>query len=355
MTNTTRSFRKNPQKIQLSGGHPLNMAPPRRKRRPTPKAAEASRQNPAPKKKKRTSSPSDARARLSVSHGPVINIVHDDQGISQEVQPQSSQDTQPAPDVQQPAQPHRDAQPTAAPVDQTSQISGCNSRFRDSIVTHEYNHPDKTESIFDSVSTHTPMKIKERVWAGEFIEFALLLKSAREIDNEITGGELTVREGQLSVTHKKLPAIKNIDNWTTAFTIFASIILEKWPNKGLELFKYLSTVRMAAKRGYFEGWVSYDEQYRLRKVHMPTSSWSKVDYELWMLYVSTPSSGSSSNSAGFARSSQIYVKGQEQGHKLVTCKFFNNGRCQYGFKCKFAHKCSKCHGNHPASKCYNKK
>ena len=53
----------------------------------------------------------------------------------------------------------------------------------------------------------------------------------------------------------------------------------------------MHTVRMAASRGYFLGWVNYDEQYRLRKATSPSSSWGVVDMELWMLCVSTPPSG----------------------------------------------------------------
>ena len=70
--------------------------------------------------------------------------------------------------------------------------------------------------------------------------------------------------------------------------IYASLMLEKFPNKGLEFFKYMHTVRMAASRGYFLGWVNYDEQYRLRKATSPSSSWGVVDMELWMLCMSTP-------------------------------------------------------------------
>ena len=54
--------------------------------------------------------------------------------------------------------------------------------------------------------------------------------------------------------------------------IYASLMLEKFPNKGLEFFKYMHTIRMAASRGYSLGWVNYDEQYRLRKATSPSSS-----------------------------------------------------------------------------------
>ncbi|CAG2243714.1 unnamed protein product [Mytilus edulis] len=53
--------------------------------------------------------------------------------------------------------------------------------------------------------------------------------------------------------------------------------------------------RMAASRGYSGGWVHYDEQFRLRKVFSPFSSWGVVDMELWLLCVSTPNVSPSFN------------------------------------------------------------
>lgn len=105
--------------------------------------------------------------------------------------------------------------------------------------------------VFDHISSHIPIKIKEKVWEGEFIDFNLLLKSNRDLVNESNlEGDLTVRRGTLAVVKKTASPIKNIHVWTSAFMIYASILLEKWPNKGLELFKYLHTIRLAASRGY---------------------------------------------------------------------------------------------------------
>jgi hypothetical protein len=72
------------------------------------------------------------------------------------------------------------------------------------------------------------------------------------------------------------------------------LMLEKFPSKGLEFFKYMYTVRMAASRGYSLGLVNYDEQHRLRKATSLSSSWGVVDMELWMC-VSTPPSGNIGN------------------------------------------------------------
>jgi hypothetical protein len=47
------------------------------------------------------------------------------------------------------------------------------------------------------------------------------------------------------------------------------------------------SVRLAAERGFGTGWVTYDEQFRLRKSPSPTSAWGDVDMELWLIYVAT--------------------------------------------------------------------
>ena len=69
-----------------------------------------------------------------------------------------------------------------------------------------------------------------------------------------------------------------------------SIMLEKWPGKAQVYLKYMHVIRLAASRVSNLGWVSYDEQFRLRKARAPQSSWADVDVELWLLYVSAPDS-----------------------------------------------------------------
>ena len=152
--------------------------------------------------------------------------------------------------------------------------------------------PEAITSIYDPISSHIPITMKEKAWRGEFTVLNLLLKSARELanDNNVQG-DITLRGNSLTVVYKSTQPIKNIHVWSSAFMIYASLMLEMFPNKGLEFFKYMHTVRMDASRGYFLGWVNYYEQYRLRKATTPSSAWGVVDMELWMLCVSTPPSG----------------------------------------------------------------
>ena len=92
--------------------------------------------------------------------------------------------------------------------------------------------PTPIPSVFDPISSHIPVKIKERVWAGEFIDLNLLLNSARDLaDESHLEGDLTVRGGVLSVIKPQKSQFKSIHVWTSAFMIYASIILENGQTK----------------------------------------------------------------------------------------------------------------------------
>ena len=113
-------------------------------------------------------------------------------------------------------------------------------------------------SIFDPISSNIPLKLKEKIWNGEFVELNLMLKSNQTLLNELsTVGNLAVKEGSLSVVHSNSSPIRNIHVWTSAFMVYASVMLEKWPRKGLEFLKYMQTVGTAASRGCPGGWVLY--------------------------------------------------------------------------------------------------
>jgi hypothetical protein len=58
--------------------------------------------------------------------------------------------------------------------------------------------------MHDSVRSHIPQKIKEKIWAGDYIELSLLLKSAKELVSDPQySGELKIKGGQLIVGQEK--------------------------------------------------------------------------------------------------------------------------------------------------------
>ena len=144
--------------------------------------------------------------------------------------------------------------------------------------------PTMVDSVFDPVSAHVPLKLKNQIWEGKFVDLSLLLRSAREIDGHLESeGQIEFRNGVMCLVKSKNSSYLTIDKWTSAFLIFMSVVLEKYRTRGLELLKYLRDIRMAASRS--QGWVRYDEQFRLRKQANPQSSWGVINSELWLLYM----------------------------------------------------------------------
>ena len=93
-----------------------------------------------------------------------------------------------------------------------------------------------------------------------------MLKSNQTLLNEIsTVGNLAVKDGILSVVHKKAHPLE-IYMYGHQPLWFMLVL---WQKKGLEFLKYMQTVTTAASRGCPGDWVLYDEQYRLRKARFP--------------------------------------------------------------------------------------
>jgi hypothetical protein len=179
------------------------------------------------------------------------------------------------------------------------------------------------------------LKIKENIWRGEYIHFGLLLKSAKELATEsYLDGDFVLKGGTLIVVNKKPGSINSIHSWSTAFMIFMDIMLGKWPFKAQEYLKYMQCIRLAASKGYNNGWIAYDEQYRLKKTRLPFSSWALIDQELWVLYVVTNSVNHPTAELGItnSRSSTSYNTNLDNNLNPVQNNrpHFNNGVFNHG-------------------------
>ncbi|XP_061188703.1 uncharacterized protein LOC133196870 [Saccostrea echinata] len=190
--------------------------------------------------------------------------------------------------------------------------------------------PSMANSTQLSLGYHVDNSTKQKIANGEYINLALLL--VRD-PSKLQVSTLSMdAQGQIIAQPKNTNKITSIDKWTDAFLIFASIYLTAHPNKTQQLLKYLHDVRLGAEKS--QGWVTYDEQYRLRMAINPNGNWGVIDNELWLVYMS-PSVAYNNQRAS------TYYKCFDYNYK---------GKCTR-LQCTYTHRCLKCNDMHPALLC----
>ena len=216
--------------------------------------------------------------------------------------------------------------------------------------------------------------LQVKIWNSEYVEMGALLKNTTVSESNapmvlaLSGSTFQLQP------QRNVPRITSIEQWTSAFLVYASVFVEKHLARASEMFKYMDIVRTAARFGGY-GWRAYDVQFRLRQEREPTRSWAVVDMELWLMtaaahYVPSPSSYSGralgrGNFRRFEQSKQLRrggaMRSQVAGHAgrapagaapgLRYCYAFNGGRC-IRRPCLYAHRCQRCdQTSHGASQC----
>jgi len=142
--------------------------------------------------------------------------------------------------------------------------------------------PNQTLGATSDLAINVPQNIKEKIQKGEYVDISVLLTNNQH--NTDTNQKVIIQNGELIMQPKQnAPKINNIETWTNAFIVYTSIYCGIHVNQFQDLLKYMSMVRLGASRTMGLGWKSYDEQFRLRKTQNPSSSWSIIDQELWLL------------------------------------------------------------------------
>ena len=89
--------------------------------------------------------------------------------------------------------------------------------------------------------------LQEKIWKSEFVELGSLLKNA-PVSESNTPMVLTLSGATLQLQpHRNVPRITSIEQWTSAFLVYASVFVQKHLARASEMFKYMDIVRTAAR------------------------------------------------------------------------------------------------------------
>ncbi|XP_056022019.1 uncharacterized protein LOC130054933 [Ostrea edulis] len=192
--------------------------------------------------------------------------------------------------------------------------------------------PSYQNELGHNVSNNLKLKTAN----GEYINLGLLVDRSYDSDPNDDTKYFSMQGGNLTLSSKCKPrVISDIQVWTDAFFIYASIYVLAHPECSASLFKYMHTIRLGDSRSKALGWRDYDIQFRLKKERNPGMSFAVVDQELWLLYMYSPPA----------------VQGLMSQATPLRCYEFNyKGQCSKT-ACQYKHECILCSLNHPYVKC----
>ncbi len=158
---------------------------------------------------------------------------------------------------------------------------------------------------------------------------------------------------KLSSNYAPKKKIRDIQSWTTAFTTYMKLIIEKFPGRAKDLIAYLDLIRYAASYHHSLGWLLYDHKFRLKAANDKSISWGQLDMHLWMRIFTV-------NQAKLLADHSLFFNGPSSNNESgITaardgkCGNFNRGRkCAYT-PCRYRHVCNQpgCEGPHPSFQC----
>lgn len=195
----------------------------------------------------------------------------------------------------------------------------------------------KAHVCFRSGSMHmrVPRKVKENIWSGEFVELST------KVDEEVDDITINIKSGQISTKPAVRKIFMTIEQWTDAFSLYASVYRLKFPDEAEQLSSYMNRIRrIANERG---AWYFYDKNFRqIRKD--ANLSWDDIETDLYYTALNRktpPSQSPFRNGRG---------PGQSRAPSSNTCNKFNKGEPCSG--CRYQHLCQHCRGTHPMHKCW---
>ena len=212
----------------------------------------------------------------------------------------------------------------------------------------EFYHSVLVDEQYVLVENHVDEVTRRCIVASEFIDLARLLPRDRVQMQQDNHMEMVNRNGHtywVPATDKDVAAINNYGKWQQAFRVFSTIYVEAHPNKAKELMQYSHVIFLASLTFAWENVYAYDIDFRLHTSKHPGRNWGIILSQAWTMRMHDcihPMSDKEGNRDGYSTMTPQRPK--------KICWKYNQGRCTYGFNCKFDHRCGVCgksgHGAH---------
>ena len=160
---------------------------------------------------------------------------------------------------------------------------------------------------------------------------------------------LTLENSKVKKASQPTSRITDIEQWTTAFIVYMSVMTHKFPGRGQELFNYLTLIRHAAQTHRGLGWCIYDHKFRCKAALNPSQNWSLIDQQLWLMIFTSSPDILVQQYPHFSNGPHNWAS--SEGVRGGLSRNFNRGVGCFRQPCQYQHLCNTCNGTHSGSAC----
>ena len=216
-----------------------------------------------------------------------------------------------------------------------------------------------------------PVKLLQRIWAGEYIDFAELppaKSTPRSLPHYLQGHILLVQMQELESNSKK--PIPDFTTWAQCFALYTAAILIKQPSRASDLMAYFFMTANNARKYKWPSWLVYDQNFRQLMADTRDNVWAKTSPGIFTQCFTNAQKSQESwcrtcysveHTSGLCPIAPPSGKARQdpspaESKRNTICKDFNNKDkgCRWGANCFRRHICSICRGHHPKAKCRTK-
>lgn len=204
-----------------------------------------------------------------------------------------------------------------------------------------------------SIAAHVSPRIRQSIARGEFVEFDSLLPENSSIsDNEFPGFSVSVEGQNFNIplpSRRKKTQIDSIEKWISAFTVYCTIFLAKFPFRAVEMFAYLDIIRSAQRKFSGFAWLSYDIDFRRKAATTLSLNWGERDLQLYLLkFTGMAKTSCFTCGSGDHLSHGCPLSLPRPNMQRNICSNYNRGVACAQTPCPFQHRCKICNRDHPS-------
>lgn len=124
-----------------------------------------------------------------------------------------------------------------------------------------------------------PAHLVARIWKGEFLDMADLLRDNPEVERRRIGVQgASPHQGQAKALRQEVP---DVLLWAQCFGVYTGMIAEKHPCRIKQLLAYQVTILREARRCGGRGWRSYDSMFGHLAAADNSMDWSRLNPSLY--------------------------------------------------------------------------